>query len=111
MNDNDTLEVHFMHPRNSSMTLTADISPQCTGQEALQELMRDQDGESAFLPSLRDGQSYELAVRRTEQAITLNMTFAEAGVASGDTIDVRQSATGGCCQTFHVKRQGHLLSS
>lgn len=95
MNDN-TIEVHFMHPRNSSMTLTADISPQCTGQEALQELLRDEDGNGAFLPQLPEGQDYELAVRKVGQAVTItsNMTFAQAGVVDGDTIDVRQSATG-----------------
>jgi hypothetical protein len=93
--NNETIEVHFMHPRNSSKSLSADVSPDCTGQDALQELMRDPDGTGAFLPSLAGGQVYELAVRRTEQAITPSMTFAQAGVVNGDTIDVRQSATGG----------------
>ena len=94
MNGN-TIEVHFMHPRNSSMSLTADISPQCTGEEALQELMRDEDGNGPFLPALPDGQAYELAVRKNELAITQTMSFAQAGVVDGDTIDVRQTATGG----------------
>ena len=93
MNDN-TIEVHFMHPRNSAMSLTADISPQCTGQEALQELLRDADGKGAFLPALPEGQNYDLSVRRTQQAITPSMSFAQAGVLDGDTIDIGQSATG-----------------
>jgi hypothetical protein len=93
MNDN-TIEIHFMHPRNSAMTLTADLSPQCTGQEALQELLLDADGKGPFLPPLPDGQVYELSVHRTQQAITPNMTFAQAGVINGDTIDVGQSAAG-----------------
>jgi len=94
MNGN-TIEVHFMHPRNSSMNLTADISPLCTGEEALEELMRDEDGTGPFLPPLPDGQAYELAVRKNQLAITQSMSFAQAGVVDGDTIDVRQTATGG----------------
>jgi hypothetical protein len=94
--DDNTIEIHFMHPRNSAMTLTADISPQCTGQEALQALMLDEDGKGAFLPALAEGQVYELAIRRPGQSATIspNMTFAQAGALNGDTVDVRQSATG-----------------
>jgi hypothetical protein len=90
----DTIEVHFMHPRNSAMTLVADLSPECTGQDAVQELLRDPDGQGSVLPPLPDGQTYELSLHRTQQAITPNMTFAQAGVANGDAIDVSQSAVG-----------------
>ena len=95
---NDTIEVHFMHPRNSAMTLVADLSPDCTGQAAVQELLRDVDGNGPFLPALPDGQTYELSLHRTQQAIAPNMTFAQAGVVDKDAIDVNQSAVG--AQTF-----------
>lgn len=93
MNDN-TIEVHFMHPRDSAMNLTADISPHCTGQEALQELMRDADGTGSFLTPLQEGQNYSLSIRRTQQAITPTMSFAQAGVIDGDVIAVVQDMTG-----------------
>jgi hypothetical protein len=92
MNDN-TIEVTFIHPRRSEKTLVADISPQCTGQEALEELMRDTDGNGAFLPPLQEG-NYHLSVQRTEQDISPNMTFAQAGVVNGDSIAVGQSMIG-----------------
>jgi hypothetical protein len=94
MNTN-TIEVHFMHPRNST-TLTADISPQCTGAEALQELQAD-DGTGAFLTPPQTGEFYGLALKRGGSSvdITPNMTFAQAGVQSGDLVEVRLGGQGG----------------
>lgn len=93
--NNNTIEVHFMHPRNST-TLTADISPQCTGAEALQELQAD-DGTGAFLTPPQTGEFYGLALKRGGSAvdITPNMTFAQAGVQSGDMVEVRLGGQGG----------------
>ena len=88
------LEVRFAHPRNSGDDLTAELSNSCTGQEALQELMRDVDGSGPFLAPLRGGQNYTLSVRRTEREITPDMTFAEAGVVNGDVIVVGESMIG-----------------
>lgn len=94
MNDN-TIEVHFMHPRNST-TLTADISPQCTGAEALQELQAD-DGSGPFLTPPQTGEFYGLGLKRGTSAveITPHMSFAQAGVQSGDTVEVRLGGQGG----------------
>jgi hypothetical protein len=94
MTDNNTIELHFRHPRDSGQALTADLSPQCTGQEALEELLRNEDGNGAFLPPLPGDQAYNLSVHRTKQEIAASMTFAQAGVVNGDTIDVGQSAPG-----------------
>ena len=97
MNGN-TIEVHFLHPRNST-TLTADISPQCTGAEALQELQAD-DGTGAFLTPPQTGEFYGLALKRGATPavdITPNMTFAQAGVQSGDIVEVRLGGQGGAC--------------
>ncbi|HEV2915105.1 MAG TPA: hypothetical protein VGX92_17645 [Pyrinomonadaceae bacterium] len=93
MTNNNTIEVHFMHPRKSGELLTADISPHCTGHEALQGLMTD-DGTGAFLVAPPNGQVYELALKRTDEAITPNMTFMQAGVIDGDTVEVRLAGQG-----------------
>lgn len=93
MND-DTIEVRFMHPKDSKLTLTADISPQCTAQEAIQELMRDADGSGPFLPPLRGEQNYRIAIRRTEQEIASHMTFAQAGAIDGDAIVITEDMIG-----------------
>jgi len=90
----ETIEVRFAHPRDSGNTLTADISTLCTGQEALQELMRDADGSGSFLAPLREGQNYTLSVRRTEQEIGPDTSFAQAGAINGDTIVVGESMIG-----------------
>jgi len=59
--------------------------------------LRDEDGKGPFLPPLPYGQAYELAVHKTQLAVTESMSFAQAGagVVDGDKIDVRQTATGG----------------
>ena len=95
MNDN-TIEVHFLHPRDSSR-LTADISPQCTAAEALQELLAD-DGTGAFLTPPQTGEFYKLALKRNGASaveINPNATFAQAGVRSGDEVQVQLGGQGG----------------
>jgi hypothetical protein len=92
----NTIEVHFLHPRNG-LALTADVSPQCTGAEALQELQVD-NGNGAFLSPPQTGAFYGLALKRGNMAavdITPNMTFAEAGVVDGDGIEIRLGGLGG----------------
>jgi hypothetical protein len=80
---NGTMEIQFKHPRTNKF-LVADLSPECTGREALQALMAAQDGGEPFLTP--DGGGYNLILDRTSQGITPNMTFAQAGVESGDII-------------------------
>ena len=95
MRNKELIEVHFLHPRNST-TLTADISPQCTGAEALQELQAD-DGTGAFIMPSQTGEFYGLALRRGNSSIeiTPNMTFAQAGAIDGDVIEIRLGGQGG----------------
>lgn len=88
-----TIEIHFRHPRNSSKTLVADLSPFCTGQEALEALLATENGEPPFLTQA-GGEVYQLSLNRTKQAIAPNMTFAQAGVMNGDIIDIGQDVTG-----------------
>ena len=89
-----TIEVHFIHP-HSSIPLTADISPQCTGEEALQELQAD-DGSGPFLGPPQNGQEYKLVLRRGDDGVTItpNMTFAQAGVINGDKVEVQIGGRG-----------------
>jgi len=95
MTTDRTIEVVFQHPRDSGNTLTADVSTLCTGKEALQELMRDADGSGSFLAPLREGQNYTLSIRRTEQEIGPDMSFAQAGAVDGDHIVLGEYAVGG----------------
>lgn len=89
----NNIEVHFSHPRDSTRNLTAEVSPVITGQQALQSLLAD-DGSGPFLATLPQGQTYELALRRTGQAIMPSMTFQQVGVVDGDWIEVRQGGQG-----------------
>lgn len=87
-----TIEIHFRHPRTSKI-LVADLSPFCTGHDALEALLTAENGEPPFLTQA-GGENYQLSLPRTEQAIAPNMTFAQAGVINGDVIDVGQAVTG-----------------
>lgn len=90
--NNDKIEVHFTHPRNAN-SFTASISPQCTGQKAIQGLMAG-DENGPFLEPAAPGRPYELAIKRSGTAITPNMTFADAGAVDGEVIEVRQRGQG-----------------
>jgi len=85
----EMLELHFLHPR-TSVTLIADVSPECSGEEALQVLLSEDQG---FLKPMRAGE-YELCIRRTSTLITPHITFGQAGAINGDTIEVRASMPG-----------------
>jgi hypothetical protein len=89
---NGTIEVQFRHPRTNKI-LVADLSPQCTGQEALQALLATDDGGMPFITQ-SDGTAYNLLNERTNQFITPNMTFGQAGVESGDTIKLDKEMRG-----------------
>jgi hypothetical protein len=91
MNDTD-VEVIFTHPRDAT-TFTAYISPHCTGQQAVRGLISGDDN-GPFLDPAPPGRPYELAVKQSGIAITSNMTFADAGVANGDVVEVRQAGQG-----------------
>ena len=87
-----TVELHFMHPR-SSRTVIADVSPQCSGEEALMALLSDY-GEGSFLSSPVPGEAYELFVHRTNTYVAPYTTFKQAGAIKGDLIDIKISPHG-----------------
>lgn len=106
---NGTMEIQFRHPRTNKF-LVADLSPQCTGREALQALMAAQDGGEPFLTQ-SDGGAYNLIHERTSQAITPNMTFAQAGVESGDTIKIDKEMQGACRgRHLHAERSTQWIA-
>ena len=86
------IDVHFLHPREPK-TITAEIDLECTGEEALKGLLEG-DKNGPFLDTPRVAQPYELVVSNTQQVILPEITFAQAGVVQGDTIEVRQAAVG-----------------
>jgi len=86
------MEVHFSHPRLSRI-LTADVSPECTAQEAIEGLLEGDDV-GPFIEPSPPHRPYELVIKRTQQIINPEMTFQEAGVLDGDVIEVRQAGQG-----------------
>ncbi|MDX6574257.1 MAG: hypothetical protein QOE96_210 [Blastocatellia bacterium] len=88
----ETLEIHFIHP-HTSKRLVADLSPNCTGTDALHALLSADGGDGPFL-SQAGGQTYELSLERTGTAITPNMTFREAGVINRDIINIAPTVIG-----------------
>jgi hypothetical protein len=86
------IEVSFLHPR-SSKVFTAEVSPECTGQQALEGLLLG-DADGPFLEPSPPGRPYELAIKRSQQIISLPMTFEQAGVINGDIIEIRQAGQG-----------------
>jgi len=88
----EMIEVHFLHPRSSN-TLTADVSPDCTGEEAIQGLLEGDDN-GPFLEPAPPGHPYELVLKRSEKVIQPNMTFEQAGVVDGDVVEVSQAVQG-----------------
>ena len=75
------LEVHFTHPRESGSLFTAEVAPYCTGAQAIQGLIG-----ASFLTPPPEGRPYTLAVDRTGQQITPNMTLEQAGVIVGQRV-------------------------
>jgi hypothetical protein len=92
----DTIEVFFMHPLTCE-ALPADLSPQCTGKEAL-EALQDDDGTGAFLSPPQTGQRYKLVLHREgeEEGVDIppEMAFDTVGVKDGDKVEVQIGGIG-----------------
>lgn len=88
------IKVHFRNLLKSDRRLTAELSPECTGQDAIDGLLNGDGQKAPFLDPLINGKNYRLSVMRTEKEIMANMTFAEAEVMSGDEILVGTDFTG-----------------
>jgi hypothetical protein len=87
------IELHFLHPRDSTRTFTAEVEADCTAKQAVDGLIAG-DGNGPFLDKPQDGQPYGLILSRTNQALTPNTTFGQAGAVQGDTVLVTQAARG-----------------
>jgi hypothetical protein len=92
MGADDSIEVRFIHP-HTSRKLVADLSPYCTGHDALQALLSAEGGKAPFL-SPAEGQTYGLFLERASKAITPNMTFLEAGAINGDIVSIQPNVVG-----------------
>lgn len=91
--DNNKLNITFVNPRSNARTFDADLSPECTGQMAIEGLIvGDQNG--PFLEPAARGRPYQLVVKSSSMNIPPNMTFREAGVVNGDVIEIRQDLEG-----------------
>ena len=91
----EIIKVHFRNASKSNSRLTAEISPECTGQDAIDGLLTGDAQRGPFLDPPANGKNYKLSIMRTEQEITPHMTFAQAGVMNGDEIMVGTDFTGG----------------
>jgi hypothetical protein len=87
------IELHFLHPRDSARTFSAEVDPQCTAKQAVDGLLAGDD-RGPFLDKPQEGQPYGLVLARTNMALTPNMTFVQAGATHGDTLLVTQAARG-----------------
>lgn len=86
------IAVHFTHPRDASI-FSAIVSPLCTGERALLGLLRGNE-QGPFLEPPPIEYPYEFWIKRTAHSINARTMFAEAGVADGDVIEVRQAGQG-----------------
>jgi len=82
------MHVIFTHPRDTS-TYDADITPECTGQEALNGLI-----ETKFIEPSAGTSAYSLKAASTGKAIPPSQGFGEAGIKDGDAIAVLLSESG-----------------
>jgi len=91
--DNNKVAITFINPKNNARQFEADLSPECTGKMAIDGLLVG-DHNGPFLEPTPTGRPYELIVKRSSSQITPNTTFREAGVISGDVIEIRQALQG-----------------
>lgn len=84
-----TIEVLFLHPRNTSV-ISAEIDPKhLTGRLAVQELL-----EASFIPPAPVSGIYGLSIARTGVEITPGMTFTQAGVVNNDVLHITLAGQG-----------------
>jgi hypothetical protein len=92
--NNNKVKVTFTHPTDNYRAFTANISPQCTGQLAIQGLLVGNTDDGPFLEAAAQGRPYGLIVKSSQINITPNMTFEQAGVQDGDVIEVTHTGQG-----------------
>lgn len=79
------IQVYFVKPWDETVTFDGEVSPDCTGQMAIDGLLAG-DAHGQFLKPASPGQPYELCVVRTGGVVSPNMTFREAGIINGDSL-------------------------
>lgn len=84
-NDNGTIKVTFLHPRDSR-EFPAEIRPKTTGEQALEGLVA-----AKFLEA---GGAYVLQAQKTGKSIPLGDPIVDHGVGDGDTVAVTVTSAG-----------------
>lgn len=87
------IELKFLHPRDSNETFEMAVSPQATGQQIVQQLIKG-DGEGPWLEPETPGRPYELVLSRTQKVIAPNQPISAAGAADDDYVSVIQPGQG-----------------
>lgn len=82
------LELTFIHPTDSTRTFPADVSPEKTADECIEELA------SHGFFTRQDGHTYRLADSSTHKELRGNETLAQSGVASGSALNIIPSTQG-----------------
>ncbi len=82
------MKVTFTHPRDSS-TFEADLTEECTGQEAINGLV-----EAEFLNKAGPTNAYSLKHTKSGKAIPPSQSLADGGVKDGNTVAVLLSESG-----------------
>jgi hypothetical protein len=85
--------VTFGHPTDSTRSLTVDITPDLTGEQAKVGLQTDY-GQGAFLPPSRKDRNYMLAVERTGAEILDATHFGDLDLNPGEWINVHENVVG-----------------
>lgn len=84
----DDLELTFIHPTDSARTFPADVSPEKTADDCLEELA------SHDFFTQQDGHTYRLADSATNKELRGSETLASAGVVSGSALNIIPSTQG-----------------
>ncbi len=84
----ETIRVVFTHPRDSS-SFEANVSPECTGQEAINGLV-----EAKFIQPPGATSAYSLKHSASGKAIAPSQSLSSSGVKDGDAVAVLLSESG-----------------
>ncbi len=92
------LEITFVHPTDSAQTFKADVSPEQTSDDCIEQLVAHDFFER------QAGRIYRLSVADGEvnRELKGDETLGEAGVQSGSALHVFASTQGATSQVDHV---------
>lgn len=92
-NEQTKIQVSFVRALGEAGSFESEVSPDCTGQMAVDGLLAG-DARRSFLKPTNPARPYDLCVMRTGVVISPNMTFREAGIIDGEIVEIRQAGQG-----------------